>query len=64
MFVESFEVYKCLRCHLLLFRGYMIAVQALLAFRLSVEKLGVILISFALYITCSFSLVAFNIFSL
>jgi hypothetical protein len=26
--------------------------------------LGVILISFALYITCSFSLVAFNIFSL
>jgi hypothetical protein len=44
-----------------LFRGSKIPVQALLALRVSVEKLGIILIGLPLYVTCHFSLAAFNI---
>ena len=47
-----------------LFRGSKIPVQALLAFRVSVEKLGIILIGLPLYVTWPFPLVAFNIPSL
>jgi hypothetical protein len=41
----------------------MTSVQAFLAFIVSVEKPGVSLIGLSLYVTCPFSLAAFNILS-
>jgi hypothetical protein len=46
------------------FRGCKISVQALLAFRVDIEKLGLILIGLPLYVTESVSLAKFNIPSL
>ena len=66
MVIESFAGHNSLHLHLCFFfcRGCKIAVQALLVFRVSVEKAGAILTCLLLYVTCPFSLAAFNILSL
>ena len=51
-------------CDVWSLRVYITYFQALLAFRVSIEKSGVILIGLPLYITWSFSLTAFNMLSL
>jgi hypothetical protein len=64
MIIESFSGYSSLGWHLCSFRVWMTSVQDLLAFRVSVEKSGVILVSLPLYVTLSFYLIAFNIICL
>ena len=64
MVIKRFSGYSSLDWHMWFFRGCKISVEALLAFSVSVEKSGVILIGLPLYITWPFSLVAFNILSL
>ena len=64
MVIESFGGYNSLGWHLCSFRVCITSVQDLLAFILSVEKSGVILIGLPLYVTCPFSITAFNILSL
>ena len=56
MVIESFAGYSILGCRLWVLRVYSTSAQALLAFRLSVEKLGVNLIGLPLYVTWPFSL--------
>ena len=64
MLIESFAVYSNLGWHLCSLRVCMTSVQDLLAFIVSGEKSGVILIGLPLYVTSPFSLTAFNILSL
>ena len=64
MLIESFAGYSSLGWHLCSLRVCMTSDQALLAFIVSVEKSGVILIGLPLYVTWPFSLAAFNILSL
>ena len=63
MLIESFAGYSSLGWHLCSLQVCMTSDQALLAFIVSVEKSGVILIGLPLYVTWSFSLAAFNILS-
>lgn len=46
------------------FRTWNIFLHILLAFKISIEKLAVILVGFSSYVTCICSLVAFNTISL
>jgi hypothetical protein len=64
MLIESFAGYSSLGWHMCSLRVCMTYDQALLAFIVSVENSGVILIGPPLYITWSFPLAAFNILSL
>ena len=64
MVIESFAGYSSLGWHLCSLRVCMTSVQAHLAFIVSGEKSGVILICLPLYVTWPFSLTAFNILSL
>jgi hypothetical protein len=50
--------------HLCSLRVWVTSAQDLLAFTVSGEKFGVILIDLPLYVTCHFPLIAFNILSL
>ena len=61
MVIESFAGYSSFGWHLCSLRVCMMSVQALLAFIVSVEKSGVILIGLPLYVPWSFSRTAFNI---
>jgi hypothetical protein len=51
MVIESFAGYSSLSCHLYSLRVCITSVQTLLAFRVSGEKYGVILIGLPLYVT-------------
>ena len=62
--IESFSGYSSLGWHLCSLRICMSSIQDLLAFMVSGEKSGVILIGPPLYVTWPFSLTAFNILSL
>ena len=64
MLIENFAGYSSLGWHLCSLRVCMTSDQALLAFIVSAEKSGVILIGLPLYATWSFSLAAFNNLSL
>jgi hypothetical protein len=64
MVIENFAGYSCLAWHLCSFSVCITSVQDLLAFIVSGEKSGVILICLPLYVTLPFSLTAFNIQSL
>jgi hypothetical protein len=64
MVTESFARYISLGWHLCSLRVWMTSVQDLLAFRVSIEMSGVILIGLPLYVSWPFSLIAFNILSL
>ena len=64
MLIKSFAGYSSLSWHLCSLRVCMTSDQALLAFIVSVEKSGVILIGLPLYDTWPFPLAAFNILSL
>jgi hypothetical protein len=59
MEIESFAGYSSLGWHLLSLSVCMTSVQDLLAFIVSGEKSGVILIGMTLYITCTFFLYCF-----
>ena len=54
MLIESFAGYGSMGWHFCFLRVYMTSVQALLAFSVSVENSGVILIGLPLYVTCFF----------
>jgi len=54
MMTESFAGYSSVGWHLWLFRGFKITHQDPLDFKVSVEKLGVVLISLPLYVTWPF----------
>ena len=60
----SFAGYSCLGLHPCSLSFCSTSIQRLLAFMISIEKSGVILIGFPLYVTWPFSLVALNICSL
>ena len=62
--IESFAEYSSLGWHLCSLRVCMKSAQDRLAFMVSGEKSGVILIGLPLYVTWPFSLTAFNILSL
>ena len=62
--IESFTGYSSLGWHLCSLRFCMSSGQDLLAFMVSGEKSGVILIGLALYVTCPYSLTALSIVSL
>ena len=64
MVIESFAGYSSLGWHLCSLRVCMTSAQDLLAFIVSGEKSGVILIGLPSYVTWPFSLTAFNILSL
>ena len=64
MMIESFAGYSSLDWYLCSLKVCMTFVQDLLAFRVSVEKCGVILTGLLLYVTFPFSLMPFNILSL
>jgi hypothetical protein len=64
MVIESFAGYISLGWHLCSLGVCVTSVQDLLAFIVSCKKSGVILIGLQLYVTCPFSLTAFNILSL
>ena len=64
MVIERFAGYNCLGWHLCSFRVCMRYAQDLLAFKVSGDKSGKILIGLPLYVTWPFSLTAFNILSL
>ena len=57
MLIESFAGYSSLGWHLFSLRVCMTSDQAALAFIVSVEKSGIILIGLPLYVICSFSLI-------
>jgi hypothetical protein len=61
MVIESFAGYSSLGWHLCSLSVYITSVQDLLAFIVSGEKSGVILVGLPLYMTLPFSLTAFNI---
>jgi hypothetical protein len=63
MLIESSAEYSSLGWHLWFSRGCKIFIQALLAFRVSAEKLGVILIVCLHMLPGLFSLANFNILS-
>jgi hypothetical protein len=63
MVIESFAGYYSLGWHLNSLRVYMTSSQDLLAFIVSKEKSGVILVCLPLYVTSPLSLTAFNILS-
>jgi hypothetical protein len=64
MLIEGFAGYSSLGWHLCSFRACITSAQDLLAFIVSGEKSGVILIGLPLYVTQPFSLTAFNNLSL
>jgi hypothetical protein len=64
MVIESFVMYSILGWHLCSLSVCMTIAQNLLAFIVSSEKSGVIMIGLPLYVTYSFSLTTFNILSL
>ena len=64
MVIESFAGYSSLGWHLCSLRVCMRSAQDLLAFMVSGEKSGVVLIGLPLYVTWPFSLTAFNILCL
>ena len=64
MVIEGFAGYSSLGWHLCSLRVCVTSDQALLAFIVSVEKSGIILIGLPLCVTWPFFLVAFNILSL
>jgi hypothetical protein len=64
MAIDNFAGYSRLCWHLCSLRVYMTFAQHLLAFIVSGEKSGVILIGLPLYVTCHFPLIALNILSL
>jgi hypothetical protein len=64
MITENFAGYSSLGLHLYYHRACMTFVQDLLAFRVSVEKSGVILIGLPLYVSWPFSLPALSSLSL
>ena len=64
MVIEIFAGYSSLVWHLCSPRICITSVQDLLAFIVSSEKSGIILIGLPLYVTRPFSLTAFNILSL
>jgi hypothetical protein len=64
MVIESFAGHISLGWHLCFFTVCMMSSHDLLAFIVSGEKSGVILLGLPLYGTCPFSLAAFNILSL
>jgi hypothetical protein len=64
MLIESFAGYSSPIWHLCLLSVCMTSGQALLAFIVSVEKSGVIMISLTLYFTWPFPLAVFNILSM
>ena len=64
MVIESFAGYSSLGWHLCSLRVCMTSAQDLLAFIVSGEKSGVILIGLPLYVSGPFTLTAFNILSL
>ena len=64
MVVESFAGYSSLGWHLCSLRVCITSAQVLLAFIVSGEKSGVILIGLRFYVTGPFSLITFNILSL
>jgi hypothetical protein len=64
MVIERLAGYSSLGWHLCFLSVCIISVQGLLAYIVSGEKFGVILIGLPLYVTCPFSLTAFNILSL
>jgi hypothetical protein len=64
MVIESVTGYSSLGWHLCSLSVYITSVQDLLAFIVSGEKSGVILIGLPLYVTRPFSLAAFNTLSL
>ena len=64
MLIESFVGYNSLGWHLCSLRACMTSDQALLAFIVSVEKSGVILIGLPLYVTWPFFIAVYNNFSL
>ena len=61
MVIENFAGYSSLGWHLCSPRVCMTSAQDLLAFIVASEKSGVIVIGLPLYVTCPFSLTAFNI---
>jgi hypothetical protein len=61
MVIESFAGYSIPGSHLYSLRVWMTSVQDPLAFRVSVEKSGVLLIGLPLYVSWPFSPTAFNI---
>jgi hypothetical protein len=64
MAFESLAGYSSLSCHLCSLSVCITAVQDILAFIVSGEKSGVMLIGLLLYVSGPFSLTAFNILSL
>ena len=64
MLIESFAGYSNLGFHLCSLRVCMSSDQALLAFIVSFEKSGVVLIGLPLYVTWPFLLAVFSILSL
>ena len=64
MVIGSLAGYSSLGWHLCSLRVCITSVQDLLAFIVSGEKSGIILIGLPLYVACSFFLTAFNILSL
>jgi hypothetical protein len=64
MLIESFAGYSNLGFHLCSLRVCMSSDQALLAFIVSFEKSGVVLIGLSLYLTWPFLLAVFSILSL
>jgi hypothetical protein len=64
MVIDNFAGYCSLGWHLWSLRVCKLSVQDILAFRISVEKLVVILIHLPFYVTWPFSLTSFNILSL
>jgi hypothetical protein len=64
MVIENFAGYSSLGCYLCSLSVCMTSAQDLLAFIVSGEKSGVILIGLPLYVTWHFPLTAFNILSL
>ena len=64
MLIESLAVYSSMGWHLCSLSVCITSFQDLLAFIVSGEKSGVILIGLPLYVTWPFSLTAYNILSL
>ena len=62
MMIESLAGYSNLGWHLWTLRVCVTSVQAVLAFRVSVEKFGVILIGLPLYVTWPFPLLLLKFF--
>jgi hypothetical protein len=61
--IESFVKYNSLRWHLWSFKVCKTSSQVPLAFKISVEKFGLILVALALYVSWHFSIAVSNILS-